>query len=115
MMPRSSSVSDVNQHRLFGGINRIAWRPEDVSAIVARFGGATDHIHMPQQSRDYLASAAPVWEKLAGDSSRTFTFTISSATVDRMGDSIAVDGWRLDNFKRNPVVLWGHDGSMLPV
>jgi HK97 family phage prohead protease len=32
-----------------------------------------------------------------------------------MGDSVAVEGWKLDNYKRNPVVLWGHDGSMLPV
>src|SRR6478672_12104327 len=32
-----------------------------------------------------------------------------------MGDSVAVEGWKLANYKRNPIVLWGHDGSMLPV
>jgi len=32
-----------------------------------------------------------------------------------MGDSVAVEGWKLDNYKKNPVVLWGHDGTMLPV
>jgi HK97 family phage prohead protease len=49
-----------------------------------------------------------------GDS-RSMTFVISTDSVDRMGDTIAVDGWRLDQFRKNPVVLWAHDGSSLPV
>jgi HK97 family phage prohead protease len=86
-----------------------------VSAVVSRFGGAPTAVS--QLSRRYEASppAPLVAEKATADGDRTFTFTISSATVDRMGDTIAVSGWRLENFKRNPVVLWGHDGSMLPV
>jgi len=35
--------------------------------------------------------------------------------VDRMGDTIAVDGWRLDNYRKNPVVLFAHDSNQLPV
>jgi HK97 family phage prohead protease len=116
MIQRGASASGFGavEHRLFGSINRIAWRAEDVSAVVARFGGGEGQ---GQLSRQYQAPpAAPVVaEKASADSDRTFTFTISSASVDRMGDTIAVAGWRLDNFKRNPVVLWGHDGSMLPV
>jgi HK97 family phage prohead protease len=101
------------QHRLYGSINRISWRPEDLSAIVARFAGSTERAFVPQ-SRD--ASTPPVWEgKATDDVSRSFTFTISSATPDRMGDTVAVEGWKLENYKRNPVVLWGHDGTMLPV
>jgi len=46
---------------------------------------------------------------------RGMTFTISTASVDRMGDTIAVDGWKLDNYRKNPVVLWGHDASSLPL
>lgn len=49
-----------------------------------------------------------------GDS-RTLMFTISTASVDRMGDTIAVDGWKLDDFRRNPVCLWAHDSGSLPV
>jgi HK97 family phage prohead protease len=49
------------------------------------------------------------------DDSRIVTFAISTASVDRMGDTIAVNGWQLDNFKANPVVLWAHDSEMLPV
>lgn len=49
-----------------------------------------------------------------GDS-RSMLFTISTASVDRMGDTIDVKGWKLDNYRKNPVVLWGHDASSLPV
>lgn len=52
----------------------------------------------------------------AGDGeSRSAVFTISTASVDRMGDTIAVDGWKLDAYRKNPVVLWGHDAESLPV
>lgn len=43
------------------------------------------------------------------------SIVMSSATEDRMGDTIAVDGWRLDNFKSNPVLLWGHDSFAPPI
>jgi HK97 family phage prohead protease len=52
--------------------------------------------------------------KAEGDS-RSLTFIISTASVDRMGDTIAVDGWKLDAFRKNPVVLWAHDSTSLPV
>ena len=53
-------------------------------------------------------------DKAEGDS-RELTFKISTAAVDRVGDTISVDGWDLSNFKKNPVVLWAHDGGSLPV
>lgn len=49
-----------------------------------------------------------------GDS-RALTFTISTQSVDRMGDSVAVDGWKLEAYRKNPVVLWAHDSTSLPV
>ncbi len=52
--------------------------------------------------------------KADGDG-RTLTFTISTASVDRMGDTIAVDGWNLEQYRKNPVVLWAHDASKPPV
>lgn len=42
-------------------------------------------------------------------------FVISTNAVDRDQDTINQTGWTLDNYKRNPVVLWGHDTSSLPV
>lgn len=59
---------------------------------------------------------SPDAEVKAGDGeSRTLTFTISTASVDRMGDTIAVDGWKLDSYRKNPVVLWGHDSGDFPI
>ena len=53
-------------------------------------------------------------EMLDGDV-RALRFTISTGSVDREQDRIALAGWELANFKRNPVVLWGHDASRLPI
>jgi HK97 family phage prohead protease len=41
-------------------------------------------------------------------------FIASDESVDRYGDIIRVDGWQLDAYQRNPVVLFGHD-SHAPV
>lgn len=46
---------------------------------------------------------------------RTLRFTISTAAVDRDLDKIDVAGWQLDNFARNPVVLWAHRADELPI
>ena len=46
---------------------------------------------------------------------REIDFTISTAAVDRMRDSIAVEGWEYDNYLRSPVVLWAHDSSQPPI
>ena len=46
---------------------------------------------------------------------RALRFTISTGTVDREQDQIALAGWDLANYKRNPVVLWGHDAARLPI
>ena len=42
-------------------------------------------------------------------------FTISTPHVDRDGDIIDQTGWDLDEYKKNPVVLWAHDSSSPPV
>jgi HK97 family phage prohead protease len=45
------------------------------------------------------------------DAARTVDFVISTAARDRDGDRIPLDAWRLDDFKRNPIVLFGHDAQ----
>src|SRR6185503_15155295 len=56
-----------------------------------------------------------VTEVKAADDARTLDFTISTSDVDRYGDTIAADGWKLESYRKNPVVLWMHDNSLLPV
>ena len=46
---------------------------------------------------------------------RTVKFAVSKNTVDRDGDTIKQTGWVLDNFKKNPVVIFGHDYKSLPI
>lgn len=53
--------------------------------------------------------------KAIDSATRSVDFVISTASVDRMGDTISVDGWKLETYRRNPVVLWAHDASMLPI
>lgn len=38
-------------------------------------------------------------------------FVASDETVDRYGDIIRVEGWELADYRRNPVVLFGHDSG----
>ena len=45
---------------------------------------------------------------------RTKRFCFSDGSVDRMGDTIAPDGWDLADFNRNSVALWAHDSSAPP-
>lgn len=47
--------------------------------------------------------------------SRRRSFIISTASVDRDNDTIAVAGWKLENYRKNPVVLWAHDYHSLPL
>ena len=37
------------------------------------------------------------------------TFAISTEEVDRHGDVLTADGWRLESYLQNPVFLWAHD------
>jgi HK97 family phage prohead protease len=46
---------------------------------------------------------------------RAIIFTISTGVVDRDNDTINPTGWKLDNYLKNPVVLWAHDYDGLPV
>ena len=46
---------------------------------------------------------------LDGAVAGTLTFVASTGAVDRHGDTVAPEGWRLDAYRDNPVVLWAHD------
>ena len=46
---------------------------------------------------------------------RIIPFVISTDSVDREQDVISVDGWNLENYEKNPVVLWCHNSRILPI
>lgn len=41
----------------------------------------------------------------------TLSWVFSDEKPDRAGDIILQNGWKLENYKRNPVILWGHAGG----
>ncbi len=45
----------------------------------------------------------------------TFTAVASTSTVDRHGEVVSPEGWNLENFKANPVLLWGHDHTKMAI
>src|SRR5690348_6616464 len=40
---------------------------------------------------------------------------ITTQTTDRAGDIVVATGAQLDNYLKNPVVLFGHDSGALPI
>jgi HK97 family phage prohead protease len=46
---------------------------------------------------------------------RRFKFVISTPQKDRSKDIVLQEGWVLEHYKRNPVVLWQHNSDILPI
>ena len=53
-------------------------------------------------------SGQPSGQLRANEDSRV-TFVLSTDDVDRHGDVVSADGWRLEAYLQNPVLLWAHD------
>ncbi len=56
-----------------------------------------------------------VEQRSIDDSARTVLFTASTGAPDRMGDVIEQDGWQLENYQANPIGLFAHDSTGLPI
>ena len=105
------------QRRIAGLGNHIAWSSKDVARIAERMGLSAATADLAGMATERSVPSAPslgVVSKSSG-SSKEFLFTISTAAVDRMSDTIAVNGWRLDDYRKNPVVLWSHNAALFPV
>jgi len=46
---------------------------------------------------------------------KTLEYIMSDATVDRYGDVVDPRGWDLEDFRRNPIALWGHNSKDPPI
>jgi len=55
----------------------------------------------------------PLEVKAAGDN--IIRFIVSNGSLDRDHDTINVNGWDLENYKKNPVVLWAHEHHSVPI
>jgi hypothetical protein len=53
--------------------------------------------------------------KATDDGDRRMTFTVATAELNRNGWRLNPKGWKLDNYAKNPVMLWAHDDTRMPV
>ncbi len=53
--------------------------------------------------------------KASDEDSGRFEVIISTADQDRQGEVIDQAGWDLSHYKNNPIVLWGHNYTGLPI
>lgn len=69
------------------------------------------------QSIGKIAKQAPASciIKDASETNRTRSFIISDKSVDRDNDTIDPNGWILDPFHKNGVVLWSHNSRQPPI
>jgi HK97 family phage prohead protease len=58
--------------------------------------------------RQHDKAAGSVVQKTHTGHNGGMEFVLSDESLDRMGDVIVADGWRLDNFQKNPVALAFH-------
>ena len=87
-------------------------------ALYAETGAGAPE-YSPEQALERLASGGPAalkWNALgvaagaaAERAAGQVTFVLSTDDVDRHGDVVSADGWRLDAYRENPVLLWAHD------
>ncbi len=62
-----------------------------------------------------LVKGAELIVRATSDADRTIEHTITRRIVDRDGDVVEPRGGRLENFRKNPVVLFGHDSWAFPI
>jgi len=61
-------------------------------------------------------AAVEVTEKIkAAKDTGNFEVVVSTEDVDRHGEIVRQDGWELDRYKDNPIVLFAHDSWSMPV
>lgn len=69
---------------------------------------------MPQ-AQNKMFTQAIVEKGSFNDDERSFIAWASKPVLDRDGEIIANDAWDIENFEKNPVILFAHDYSKLPV
>jgi len=62
-----------------------------------------------------IVKAFGVQVKALNEQDRTLDITISTVTKDRDGDMIEPGGIDVTHYMKNPVMLWAHDYSLMPI
>lgn len=91
---------------------------KDVLELLTKRQAGLGYLLTPHKKGGAIANAVGVYAPVEVDTSRvSSTFVISTAGEDRSVDIVRQKGIRLDNYKANPVVLYGHGfgGVQFPI
>jgi phage head maturation protease len=113
MQADSRAPLELFQRRVIG-VQRIAWSASDIRRIAEHFGLIERDIQGALSSSTLTTREQSV-ARGAVDNGYDHIFTISTKTKDRMNDTVEPTGWNLDEFRRNPVVQFAHNGDALPI
>jgi hypothetical protein len=69
---------------------------------------------MPREVKDIERKSALVVVRDTTDEG-VYEIDISTESTDRDGDVIEVEGWQLENYRKNPVVMWAHSYRTVPI
>lgn len=95
----------AEQRRAIGLIAAGAASEDQLAVVGAEFARGIKGT-LPHQTRGIVADVVKV-----ADRPNTLRFKFSDETPDRMGDIIRQAGWNLDNYRKNPQIMWGHGRS----
>lgn len=111
-----------------GAVDRIAeelatWKeaPGPWLKLMSRFAGRLPHDLAEKELTDLQRRLHMPTDRLQvhharvlriDETTRTIRHVISTAALDRRNRIVAVEGWDLGNFRRNPIVFADHDYSM---
>jgi len=56
-----------------------------------------------------------VIKQIGDESDRILEFIGTDESADRMGDIIKADGWKFEDYQKNPVFIWAHDYYSIPI
>lgn len=80
---------------------------------IAELGQKAKNGELEKQTTIY--ETVPVSIKSIDDENRTIEVIASTDSNDRHGEVLLQSGWFLDNFLKNPIILWSHDRWSPPV
>ena len=88
-----------------------AWRQGRAEApIICKWGnGLATATATATATAAATPAPAPAARELAAGPGEPLTVIASTGAIDRHGDTVSPDGWRLDAYRANPVILWAHD------
>ena len=81
-------------------------RSEDIATMIAKF---------VEDSGGVVTKSEGLVVKAIRESAREVDFIASTGTIDAHKEIIDQESWRLDHYRMNPVVLYGHQSFDLPI